>query len=168
MFHIPLLVKGPSRWVTPGKIDSFGRLLDLMPTFVEWSGGQLTKPIDGKSLTPLILGETVSDWPDSVYCESHGEVWGYFSQRMVRTKRWKYVYAPHAKDELYDLQVDPAELKNLIDDPEFAGVLSEMKARLIGWNDATNDMFQWHWVRQNFPESLPPDRVNALNAPLTA
>ncbi|MEM7531161.1 MAG: sulfatase-like hydrolase/transferase [Chloroflexota bacterium] len=168
VYRIPLLVKGPSQWIIPGKIDSFVRLLDLMPTFVEWSGGQLATPIDGKSLSPLMLGETVSDWPDSVYCESHGEVWGYFSQRMVRTKRWKYVYAAHTKDELYDLQVDPAELNNLIDDPAFVDVLSEMKARLLGWNDATNDMFQWRWVRQNFPEPLAPDGANAQNAPLTA
>ncbi|MEM7131637.1 MAG: sulfatase-like hydrolase/transferase [Chloroflexota bacterium] len=168
VYRIPLLVKGPAKWVVPGKVGSFVRLMDLMPTFVEWAGGQLTEAVDGKSLAPLMLGETVSDWPDSVYCESHGEVWGYFSQRMVRTKRWKYVYAAHTKDELYDLQADPAELKNLIDNPAFADVLSEMKARLIGWNDATNDMFQWRWVRQNFPEPLPPGRANERNAPLTA
>jgi len=135
-----------------------------MPTFVEWSGGQLEKPVDGMSLAPLMQGETVTDWPDSVYCENHGEVWGYHTQRMVRTRRWKYVYAPHTKDELYDLQDDPAELKNLIDDPEQAGVLREMKARLIGWNDATNDMFRWNWVRWNFPEPLAPDEADELSA----
>jgi arylsulfatase A-like enzyme len=156
VFRIPLLAKGPSKWVTPGKVDSFVRLLDLMPTFVEWSGEQLEKPVDGKSLAPLMQGETATDWPDSVYCESHGEVWGYFSQRMVRTKRWKYVYAAHTKDELYDLLEDPAELRNLIDDPEQAETLDKMKARLIGWNDATNDMFRWNWVRSNFPKPIPP------------
>ena len=164
VFRIPLLARGPSGWVTPGRVDSFIRLLDLMPTFVEWSGGQLEKPVDGMSLAPLMQGETVTDWPDSVYCENHGEVWGYHTQRMVRTRRWKYVYAPHTKDELYDLQDDPAELKNLIDDPEQAGVLREMKARLIGWNDATNDMFRWNWVRWNFPEPLAPDEADELSA----
>lgn len=86
---------------------------------------------------------------------------------MVRTTRWKYLYAPHTKDELYDLHEDPAELKNLKDSPEHEDVLSEIKARLMGWNDATNDMFQWCWVRWNFPEPLLPDEVNELNAPLT-
>jgi len=31
-----------------------------------------------------------------------------------------------------------------------------MKARLIGWNDATGDMFQWNWVRWGFPEPISP------------
>ncbi len=156
VYRIPLLAKGPVKWVAPGKPDAFVTLMDLMPTFVEWAGTELKAPVDARSLAPLARGETVQNWPDSVYCESHGEVWGYFSQRMVRTTRWKYVYAPHTKDELYDLQEDPAELENLIDSPEHVDVLSEMKARLLGWNDATNDMFQWGWVRSNFPEPISP------------
>jgi arylsulfatase A-like enzyme len=168
VFRIPLLAKGPAKWIKPGREDLFVRLLDLMPTFVEWSGGCIGQPVDGRSLAPLMRDESVDEWPDSVYCESHGEVWGYFSQRMVRTTRWKYVYAPHTKDELYDLREDPAELVNLIDDRECADVLDEMKARLIGRNDATNDIFQWNWVRWNFPEPLAPNGVNKRNAPFTS
>ena len=134
--------------------------MDLMPTFVEWGGGEIPDDLDAKSLVPLVNGETPADWPDSVYCESHGEVWGYCSQRMVRTERWKYVYQPHDLDELYDLEADPAEMNNLVNDPEHADVLEEMKARLIGWNDATNDMFQWKWVRWNFPSLSVLSRSN--------
>ena len=76
---------------------------------------------------------------------------------MVRTERWKYVYDPHAIDELYDLASDPAELVNRIDDASLASVVEEMKARLLGWNDATNDMLQWRWVRWNFPEPVAPE-----------
>ena len=75
---------------------------------------------------------------------------------MVRTVRWKYVYIPHDLDELYDLESDPAEMNNLIDDPGRADVVADMKARLLGWNDTTNDMFQWKWVRSNFPEPVSP------------
>ena len=75
---------------------------------------------------------------------------------MVRTERWKYVYIPHDLDELYDSKTDPAEMDNLINDPERADVVKEMRARLIGWNDATRDMFQWKWVRWNFPKSISP------------
>ena len=32
-----------------------------------------------------------------------------------------------------------------------------MKARLLGWNDATGDMFRWMWVRWNFPEPKLPE-----------
>ncbi len=42
-----------------------------------------------------------------------------------------------------------------------------MKARLIGWNDATADMFQWNWVRWNFPEPVLPGEETPATVPLT-
>ena len=154
MFRIPLIAKvpGAERRVVP----QFVRLMDLMPTFVEWGGGATPESIDARRLAPLLRDGGPPDWPDSVYCESHGEVWGYCSQRMVRTARWKYVYSPNDLDELYDIETDPAELHNRIDDPDYADILADMKGRLLGWNDATGDMFQWKWVRWNFPEPIAP------------
>ena len=154
IFRIPLLARVPG--VEARQVPEFVRLMDLMPTFIEWGGGEIPGDLDAKSLVPLVDGERPADWPDSVYCESHGEVWGYSTQRMVRTRCWKYAYIPHDLDELYDLKTDPAEMDNLINDPEHADVLDEMRARLIGWNDATRDMFQWKWVRWNFPKSISP------------
>ena len=154
IFRIPLLAKVPG--AKHRQVSEFVRLMDLMPTFIEWGGGELPDNLDARSLAPLVDGATPAGWPDSVYCESHGEVWGYSTQRMVRTERWKYVYFPHDLDELYDLRADPAEMNNLIDNPDHADVLGEMKARLVGWNDATNDMFQWKWVRWNFPDPVSP------------
>ena len=154
IFRIPLLAKVPG---TDGRqIQEFVRLMDLMPTFIDWGGGHIPDKIDAKSLVPLFDGQTPKDWPDSVYCESHGEVWGYSSQRMVRTERWKYVYQPNDLDELYDLKTDPAEMHNLVNDQIYAEILDEMKARLLGWNDETKDMFQWEWVRWNFPDPINP------------
>ncbi len=156
VFRIPLLVRFPGSKQSGKVVSQFVRLLDLMPTFVELGGAELSQPVDGRSLVPLLNGENPDDWPDSVYCESHGEVWGYSSQRMVRTENWKYVYTPHDMDELYDLKADPGEMKNLIGDSDCADVLEDMKARLIGWNDETEDMFQWNWVRWNFPQPKSP------------
>ena len=75
---------------------------------------------------------------------------------MVRTLNWKYVYCPHDLDELYDLSNDPYEMRNLINDLKQKEILDEMRARLIGWSDATNDIFQWDWVRWNFPDPVLP------------
>ena len=154
VFRIPLLAKVPG--VEARRVGEFVRLMDLMPTFIDWGGGEVPDDLDAKTLLPLIRGEKPVDWPNSVYCESHGEVWGYSTQRMVRTERWKYVFIPHDLDELYDLEEDPAEMNNLISDSRHRDALEKMRARLIGWNDATNDMFQWSWVRWSFPKAIRP------------
>jgi len=168
VLRVPLIVRMPGADRPRGlAVDEFVRLMDLMPTIVELGRSQAPDRIDGRSLIPLLRGERPADWPDAVYCEHHGEVWGYQSQRMVRTRRWKYVYSPHDADELYDLENDPGELKNLVEDRSCAAVLSEMKARLLGWNDATADMFQWQWVRWNFPPPVRPEEVCPEALPLT-
>jgi arylsulfatase A-like enzyme len=156
IFRIPLLVRMPRGMGKSGVVREFARCLDLMPTIVELAGCSLPKPVDGLSLVLFLKGGKPASWPDSVYCEHHGEVWGYQSQRMVRTHDWKYVYNPTDLDELYDMKADPFEMKNRISDPACAAILAEMKGRLLGWNDATKDMFQWIWVRSNFPAPIPP------------
>lgn len=154
VYRIPLLVKIPGGGAQ--RISRFARLMDLMPTILDLAGVEPPDGIDALSLLPLLRGEEPARWPDSVYCEHHGEVWGYQTQRMVRTRGWKYVYDPHDRDELYDLENDPFEMNNRISDPELRPVLEEMKGRLLGWNDATGDMLQWNWVRWNFPPPIPP------------
>jgi arylsulfatase A-like enzyme len=168
IFHIPLIIKTPPSWKNSNRqVSSFVRLMDLMPTFVELAGAKAPQNIDACSLIPFLKGKTPDNWPDSVYCEHHGEVWGYQSQRMVRTNNWKYVYSPSDFDELYNLKDDPYEMKNLISDSSYKDILKEMKARLIGWNDYTNDMFQWGWVKWNFPDPVLPLEITSSNMPLT-
>ena len=166
IFRVPLLVRTPA--AEGGASDCFVRLMDLMPTLCELGGAAVPPALDARSLKPLLGHESPKHWPDSVYAEHHGEVWGFQSQRMVRTTGWKYVFNPHDLDELYDLASDPFEKLNLASQADHAAVLAEMKARLLGWNDATGDMFQWKWVRWNFPDPVRPEDVNQENLPLTA
>jgi len=64
---------------------------------------------------------------------------GYYSQRMVRTKRYKYVFNAPDIDELYDLGSDPHELQNLIDHPDYRDVRSRLRDRLAEWMHETED-----------------------------
>ena len=50
---------------------------------------------------------------DDIFATYHGNQFGAYSQRMVRNRRWKYVWNATAEDELYDLEHDPGELRNL-------------------------------------------------------
>lgn len=56
---------------------------------------------------------------------------------MCRTKDWKYVRRSAAPDELYDLRNDPAELRNVAEDPAHAAILSDRRDRLLTWYQTT-------------------------------
>lgn len=61
-------------------------------------------------------------------------------RKMVRTREWKYVHDPMGdRDELYDLQQDPWELQNVVDDPDKRDVVAEMRLRLLQWSIQTED-----------------------------
>jgi len=59
---------------------------------------------------------------------------------MCRTDRYKYVRRLYEPDELYDLETDPGELSNRIDDPSLSGELSRLKERLLDFFLATGDV----------------------------
>lgn len=163
VYRIPLIIRMPG---ATGRRSEFVRSMDLMPTIMEAAGCKPPDTIDALSLLPVLDGSTPDDWPESVYCEHHGEVWGYHSQRSVRTHDWKYVYNPTDLDELYDLAADPYEMQNRINDLALATTLNDLKAKLLGWNDATGDMFRWNWVRWNFPEPILPKPYAAGRLPV--
>jgi arylsulfatase A-like enzyme len=58
---------------------------------------------------------------------------------MIRTDRWKYVYNPCSVDELYDLESDPQELRNLAPLLGFKHILRRMKGRLVNRLRETGD-----------------------------
>jgi len=154
VYHIPLLVRWPGT-VEPGSTcTEFVRLLDLMPTFLEMGGVEPTMETDGRSLLPLLRGNTPTEWPESVYAEYHGEEFGLYSQRMVRTDRYKYVHNAPDINELYDLDRDPDELHNRIDHPEYRSVRDRLEATLLEWMTETDDPITT-WTRKALTSGEP-------------
>ena len=146
-YHIPLMVRWPEV-VEPGSTcDEFVRLLDLMPTFLELADEPRPSDIHGRSLVPLLQGVRPPDWPETLFAEYHGDEFGLYTQRMVRSKRYKYVYNTPDIDELYDLEADPGEVDNRIDDPAYQSVVADLQAELLEWMERTDDMFH-NWSRQ--------------------
>lgn len=156
-YRIPLQVRWPDV-VEPGShCDAPVHLHDLAATFLEMADAPVPDSFDARSLVPVLeagddaASDTVGvddvdgEWPDSAFAQYHGDEFGLYSQRMVRTDRYKYVYNGPDIDELYDLESDPAELQNLIDHPEYKDVRREMRGRLIEWMRETDDPNQ-EWV----------------------
>ena len=144
-YHVPLMVRWPDV-VEPGSTcEAIVRLHDLMPTFLDLGGVDPPDGLHARNLRPLLEGSRPADWPDSVFCEYHGDEFGLYSQRMVRTRDRKFVFNSPDRNELYDLARDPHELRNLVDHPEYESVRADLERRLAEWMRETDDVLST-WV----------------------
>ncbi len=103
--------------------------IDMAPTFVEMAGAEIPSVYQGRSLAPLVQGETVADRREDTFCEHMFN--RYNNWHGVRDKRYKYaVYYDDEYECLYDLEKDPTERVNLVANPEYAAVRKELAERL--------------------------------------
>jgi arylsulfatase A-like enzyme len=121
-YRIPLLARWPGNIPAGSSSSEFASLLDVGPTLLDFAAAKPLPNASGRSLRPLLEGRTPSDWPQEFYGQYHG-IELYYTQRILTTKRWKYVFNGFDFDELYDLQNDPHELKNLYHSSEHRAVL---------------------------------------------
>ena len=109
--RIPWIMAGPG--IPAGKrVKDQARTIDLLPTLVNLLQGEIPLECQGTSLLPALDGQKVKT--DVAYAESLMPKidMGWAELRAMRTAKWKYVRAPRA--ELYDLEKDPHELVNVI------------------------------------------------------
>lgn len=136
IYHIPFIVRWPGV-IEPGQVcESFVELQDVMPTLCDVAGVDVPET-DGKSLVPLFRGG--EHHREAAFAEYHGEPETLYTQRMVRTDRYKFVYNGPDRNELYDLWADPHELRNLVEHPEYEDVRLRLARRLDDWMEETND-----------------------------
>jgi N-acetylglucosamine-6-sulfatase len=99
--------------------------------------------MDGRSFLPLLAGKAVP-WRDAVFYEYYWEA--AFPQTPttygVRTDRYKFIHYHGIwdTDELYDMQNDPDEMHNLIDEPEHQDLIKKLRIRMYEWLESTGGM----------------------------
>ena len=98
--------------------------IDIAPTIYDLAGIPIPTNLDGMSFVKLMKGGA---WRDNILIESWPER-GYWAG--VRTDQFVYVETEGDLSELYDLQTDPFELNNLINDPQYQTVIADLKAKL--------------------------------------
>ncbi len=132
----PLLMRYPPLVPAGARPRGLALSVGLAPTMLDLAGAEIGEHIQGRSLVPLLLGDS-ADWRKSVlvefYTYENPMPWLMdMDYRAVRTERYKYIHwIRHARmDELYDLETDPYEVQNLIDAPQMADVRQDLRAEL--------------------------------------
>ncbi len=131
----PLLIRWPAV-VKPGSVNKdLVSNLDFAETFLEAAGVPVPADMQGRSLVPVLKGQTPADWRKSFYYHYY-EYPGPHNVRRhygVVTDRYKlvYFYEPDMNYwELFDLRKDPRELRSVYGQPEYADVQKELTAEL--------------------------------------
>ena len=156
--------------IQPGIRDQLVELIDFTATAYDWAGIDPGYDHFGRSLAPLIAGsgdehrdavyceggrrigeEQAMEKDSPSFYDPSGLYWprvqlqgsegGEHSKAaMCRSRDYKYVRRLYETDELYDLKEDPGELVNRINDPDYAGVLADLRERMLTWYQSTCDV----------------------------
>jgi arylsulfatase A-like enzyme len=128
-----LLVRYP-RLIKPGSENNDLVLnVDLAETFLDLAGVSIPDDMHGRSLVPLLAGNSPKDWRQSMYYHYYELPGPHNVARHygVATHRYKLMYFYNLNEwELYDLKNDPNEMKSVYGDPAYADVTAELKKEL--------------------------------------
>ncbi|HEX8499071.1 MAG TPA: sulfatase [Pyrinomonadaceae bacterium] len=131
--RVPFVIRYPRLAAAGGTVDALALNIDVAPTLVELAGAAPLTEAQGRSFVPVLRGAR-APWRESFLAE-------YFLEKVAprapswqaaRTARWKYIRYTELEgmDELYDLQSDPHEMRNLVGEPAAREALARMRDEL--------------------------------------
>jgi choline-sulfatase len=131
--HVPLILKIPAAAHRGAVIDSQVRTTDILPTILSATGVAAPAELNGESLFPLLEQTKTAQGPNrALFGETDYPLrWGWASLRALRTDNSKWIEAP--RPELYDLQADPRELKNLYTADGASSKAQTMQTEMAKW-----------------------------------
>jgi arylsulfatase A-like enzyme len=152
--HLPLVISHPGIGKAGQVVDEMVSNTDFAPTILDLAGVAVPASMHGKSMLPILEGNTPSDWRKYSYYEYYENSWElyknlkpedindttnvrYFNahrvtpHRGVRSDRYKLIEF-HTEDywELFDLEADPNELKNVYGKPGYEDITAELLTEL--------------------------------------
>ncbi len=117
--HVPLIIAGPD--LPRGQVTYRpAGLVDVFPTLTELAGVDSPSDLDGRSLKPLIEDPSRAWDTPALTTLAPGN-------HSLRSTRWHYIRYADGSEELYDLQSDPHEWKNLAAHREHAALLQSFR-----------------------------------------
>jgi hypothetical protein len=135
--RVPLMISAPG--LEPGLIDTPVSTIDLCPTLCDLAGVSMAEVMpwtDGESLVPLAKGRR-RESPVAMEYAAEATVSPMIA---LRSGRWKYTNCAVDPEQLFDLEADPHELRNLAEDPAHADTLERFRVMAAArWDLETFD-----------------------------
>ncbi len=162
--RVPLLISAPGISKPNSVIPQMVLNVDFAPTLLDLAGLPIPPQMQGKSLAPLLRGESPPDWRSAMYYRYYHYPGDHRVQPHygIRTATEKLIFFHHINAwEFYDLTQDPDELHNLINDPAHATAIATARNRLILEKNRVHDTDQFAEAFRNPPLTTtpPPEKV---------
>ncbi len=149
---MPLVLRLPQSWADRrhgSTVASPVTLADVLPTLVGAAGGRTPEGCDGRDALSVARGQA----PGRDYLEAIGHVGEKPQYFAITDGRWKYIWFTEGPcEQLFDLQTDPKELRDLAGVQEFEPKRAELQARMVELHQARGSQ----WVSDGRMLALPP------------
>ncbi|MFG6686064.1 sulfatase [Mariniflexile sp. HNIBRBA6329] len=132
--RMPFLVKYP-KFVKPGSVnEDIITNIDFAPTLLDLANIKTEHKMQGESFKRNLIGYTSKNWQKGMYYHYYEfPYWHHVQPHYgIRTQKYTLAHFYYNIDvwELYDLEKDPQQMNNIINDPQYASVVSNLKAEL--------------------------------------
>jgi hypothetical protein len=158
-FRIPLVIVDPDAPDQAGRIeDAPTESIDLMPTIIDWLGGEVPRACDGRSLRPLVLDMKPADWRtelhyeydfrDTFHSRAETELGLHMDEctlLVIQDAKWKYVHFTTLPPLLFDLERDPGQFTNVAEDPAHAAIAKDYAQKALSWRMVHADRTLTHY-----------------------
>jgi arylsulfatase A-like enzyme len=161
--RMPLIVRYPEKVKAGSVNDDIVLNLDFAPTLLDFAGVEIPGQMQGRSMKPVLEGNTPDDWRDAMYYHYYEyPAWhGVKRHYGVRTDRYKLMHFYYDIDqwEFYDLKKDSLEMHNEIDNPEYQDEIErlkkiiEEKRQKFGDSDSLQQEYLERWIDKGRTEN---------------
>ncbi len=158
--QVPLMIRGPG--VPRDRVENrIVSQIDILPTLMELCDIPVPPIMDGQSFGGLLQEEAnEQEHPNRAIVEfnrfqlDRDDFGAFYPIRCLVEERYKLVVNLFDRDEFYDLERDPLEQVNLIDQPEYSAERDRMHGELLEWSYVRRDAFRSpQWEQRPWSES---------------
>ena len=132
--RMPFMVRYPKKVKANSMNEDIITNIDFAPTLLDLASIKTNQKMQGDSFKSILEGNTPSDWQEAMYYHYYEfPYWHHVQPHYgIRTQKYTLAHFYYNIDvwELYDLEKDPEQLNNIINDPQYTNVIKDLKAQL--------------------------------------